>query len=76
MGITDPYSMDFREPVWPEGLKVEYYPSTQSADWLMLYKTWFDGEWWAACRRVAGESIRCDLLENASALQRLVDARR
>lgn len=65
-GITDPYSMDFREPVWPEWM-VESgppnYPLLENADWAAVYRTWFDGDYWVACRRLAIDSIRCNLLD-------------
>jgi hypothetical protein len=77
--IAEPYSMDFREPVWPEGLvptgPEAFIPTGQvffgygerkhPADWLMLYKTWGDGEFWAACRRRSTNPavIACKLFE-------------
>ena len=59
--IADPYSMDFREPVWPDGL--EPVPRLEGADWLMLYKTWGDGDYWARCSRLSDESVNCRLFE-------------
>ena len=60
-GITEPYSMDFREPVFPESMGT--YPSIRTADWAAVYKTWFDGEWWVACRRLSADSIICSFLD-------------
>ena len=66
-GIADPYSMDFREPVWPEGL--EPVPRLGGADWLMEYKTWGDGDYWALCSRLPDESVECGLLEGTDEYQ-------
>jgi hypothetical protein len=60
-GEADPNAMDFREPEWPELL--EGYRGTRDADWMVLYKTWGDGDWWAACRRLSDESVTCSMLE-------------
>jgi hypothetical protein len=72
-GITDPYSMDFRDPLWPEWLVNASHASIRNADWAVVYKTWWDGEWWAACRRLPDESIRCQLLEGTSVPPRLAE---
>ena len=64
-GITDAYSIDFREPVFPEsvGTDPNLHPAIRTADWAAVYKTWGDGEWWVACRRLSEDSIICSFLD-------------
>jgi hypothetical protein len=60
-GFSDPYFLEFREPVWPDSAYVipEDRTFLEGHDWAALYRTWFDGDWWAACRRLPNDSITC-----------------
>jgi hypothetical protein len=58
-----PYSIDFREPRLPRATPTRPGYPVEGADWLILYKTWADGDWLGACRRSADETITCNLLD-------------
>jgi hypothetical protein len=59
--IADPYSIEFRDPVWPQSAYVipADYTFLENQDWAAVYRTWFDGDWWAACRRLSDDSVAC-----------------
>jgi hypothetical protein len=62
--VADPYSIDFREPRLPRATPTRPgYPGVEDAEWLILYKTWGDGDWLGACRSSADDTITCDLLD-------------